>query len=151
MKKKPTEAINTGPSADPEITFGSEEIKDKHAEYKAKCGEEGHESKECQDLLVDIKALEIIKIRENYGRLLNNYYMTLAQYLVQCRAFEGTCNREWDCGLLNDSDLGGSVNIYLKKLWNDFIGEHTPKDFEGNPIDAGRTPLSSLLSMPIVQ
>jgi hypothetical protein len=43
---------------------------------------------ECKELLKHIKELEMKQIRENYGRLLNNYYMTLAQYLVQCRDFE---------------------------------------------------------------
>lgn len=130
-----------------------------------------------------IKMLEMKHIRTEYGRLLNNYYMTLAQYLVQCREFEtsvtveknffrqkinvpglippnydeqkqeleskmkeyysNNCHgnwraREWGCrGIISEKErLENALGINgLRKLWDDFVGEHTPKDIEGNPIN----------------
>lgn len=125
---------------------------------------------ECKELLLDIKELEMKLIRENYGRLLNNYYMTLAQYLVQCRDFEtsddGLIPSDYDkqkqelklkmeefqtnncresvephiaekcSGIISEKErLENALGINgLRKLWEDFVGEHTPKDLEGNPI-----------------
>jgi hypothetical protein len=138
---------------------------------------------EYEELQGKIKMLEMKHIRTEYGRLLNNYYMTLAQYLVQCREFEtsGTveknffgqevnvpglippnydeqkkeleskmeeyysnnCHgnwsaREWGCrDIIREKErLENALGINgLRKLWDDFVGEHTPKDIEGNPIN----------------
>ena len=124
-------------------------------------------SDNCIEKLLKIKMLEMKQIRENYGRLLNNYYMTLAQYLVQCRNFEnyddGLIPPNYDeqkqalelkmeeyqtnnchnnivmrgvvCrGIISEKEsLENALGLSgLRKLWDDFVGEHTPKDEEGN-------------------
>ena len=136
-----------------------------------------------RELQEKIKMLEMKHIRTEYGRLLNNYYMTLAQYLVQCREFEtsGTveknffgrkvnvpglippnydkqkkeletkmneyysnnCHgnwraRGWGCSdIIREKErLENALGINgLRKLWDDFVGVHTPKDLKGNPIN----------------
>jgi len=156
---------------DPELR----EAKEEKSNFSAICSKKyGGNHSECSTeyriLEGKIKMLEMKQIRENYGRLLNNYYITLAQYLVQCRYFETNDDglippdydrhkselelkmkeyQDKDChknivmrgvgcrGIISEKErLENILGLSgLKKLWNDFVGEYTPKDEEGNQIN----------------
>jgi hypothetical protein len=156
---------------DPELREAKEEKSNFIAICSKKYGGHRNEcSTEYRILEGKIKMLEMKQIRENYGRLLNNYYITLAQYLVQCRDFETNDDglippdydrhkselelkmkeyQDKDChknivmrgvgcrGIISEKErLENILGLSgFKKLWNDFVGEYTPKDEEGNQIN----------------
>ena len=94
--------------------------------HKMTCDSWYGNHRDCHSKLDEIKNLEFTIILERYKRLLNNYYLTLVNYLSTCSDFEESCETGHGnprCGLLNKSDITGKniTGIKLKELWKDFL------------------------------
>ena len=122
--------------------------------HKMTCDSWYGNHRDCHSKLDEIKNLEFTIILERYKRLLNNYYLTLVNYLSTCSDFEESCETGHGnprCGLLNKSDITGKniTGIKLKELWKDFLISDKDGKYKWNLMssDTGTTPTKALLNV----